>query len=254
MNLSGKTILITGGRRVGAQLAQKLAARGANVALSYFKSRQRMEDVAQAVREQGVRAEVFAADLRQPADAERLVGETCRTFGALHGLVNMASEFHATPFDTLTPAHVEASISANLLGPCYVALAAARAMRSNPIENGVQGKIVNFADWAVDRPYRDFLPYFVAKGGMVTLTKALAVELSPTIAVNAIAPAMIDPPPGLSVAEIEEISRAALLQRVGTPDDANNLVLYLLEGTDFASGTVYRIDGGRFLRGADGER
>ena len=82
---------------------------------------------------------------------------------------------------------------------------------------------------------------------MVTLTKALAVELAPTIAVNAIAPAMIDPPPNLSAEDIEEIRQASPLKRIGKPEDATNLVLYLLEGTDFATGAVYRVDGGRFL-------
>src|SRR4029077_2532478 len=131
--------------------------------------------------------------------------------------------------------------------PYLVAVAAARAMRKQPIVDGLQGKIINFADWAVERPYKGFLPYFIAKGGVVTMTKALAVELAPTITVNAIAPAMIDPPPDLSSDDIEAIRLASPLARLGTPADANNLVLYLLEGTDFATGAVYRVDGGRFL-------
>ncbi len=120
-------------------------------------------------------------------------------------------------------------------------------MRQNPLADGLQGKIVNFADWAVFRPYQDFLPYMVAKGGVVTLTKALAVELAPTITVNAVAPAMIDPPPHLSPEQIESIRQASPLKRIGTPSDANNLVLYLLEGTDFVTGEIYRVDGGRFF-------
>ena len=84
------------------------------------------------------------------------------------------------------------------------------------------------------------------------MTKALAVELAPTITVNAIAPAMLDPPPSLTADDIEAIRLASPLKRIGTPADASNLVLYLLEGTDFATGTVYRIDGGRFL-GTDGD-
>jgi pteridine reductase len=58
---------------------------------------------------------------------------------------------------------------------------------------------------------------------------------------------MIDPPPSLSAEDIDEIRRASPLARIGTPADANNLVLYLLEGTDFVTGAVYRVDGGRFL-------
>jgi pteridine reductase len=247
MNLTGKTILITGGRRVGAKLALQLARRGANVALSYFKSRARIEAVAAEVRTLGVRCEAFAADLRNPLDAERLVEQTVAGFGSVDALVNMASEFHATPFDQLTPQDFDDNIASNLKAPYFAAVAAARAMRRQPVEGGLQGKIVNFADWAVDRPYKNFLPYLIAKGGVATMTRALAVELAPTIAVNAIAPAMIDPPPDLTADDIEAIRQASPLKRVGTPDDANNLVLYLLEGTDFVTGAIYRVDGGRFL-------
>jgi NAD(P)-dependent dehydrogenase (short-subunit alcohol dehydrogenase family) len=247
MDLRGKTILITGGRRVGAKLAIVLAQRGANVSLSYFKSRERIEGVAADVRRHGVRAAAVAADLRKPADAEALVTRTVAELGSIDGLVNMASEFHPRPFDELTPLDFDEAIGSNLKAPYLVAVAAARAMRKQPVVDGLQGKIINFADWAVERPYKGFLPYFIAKGGLVTMTKALAVELAPTITVNAIAPAMIDPPPNLSAADIEAIRQASPLQRIGTPSDAINLVLYLLEGTDFATGAVYRIDGGRFL-------
>lgn len=247
MQLRGRTVLITGGRRVGAKLAHSLAGRGANVALSYFRSREQIEQVVNGVRRQGVGSEAFAADLRKPEDAERLVAETVKAFGTIDVLVNMASEFHATPFDGLTPADFEENIASNLKAPYFVAVAAAKAMKGQPVVDGLQGKIVNFADWAVERPYRNFLPYMIAKGGVVTMTRALAVELAPTITVNAIAPAMIDPPPNLSPEDIEEIRQASPLKRIGTPDDANNLVLYLLEGTDFVTGAIYRVDGGRFL-------
>src|SRR5205823_12446292 len=128
-------------------------------------------------------------------------------------------------------ADFDEGIASNLKAPYLAAVAAARAMRSQPAVDGIQGKIINFADWAVDRPYKNFLPYFIAKGGVVAMTRALAVELAPTIAVNAIAPAMIDPPPNLSAAEIESIRQASPLKRIGAPSDAVNLVLYLLEGT-----------------------
>lgn len=247
MNLAGKTILITGGRRVGARVAVRLAERGANIALSYFQSRERMEAVAEDVRKYGVRCLVQRADLREPTDVEALVNTTVDEFGSLDCLINMVSEFHPTPFEKLTPVDFDECIAVNLKAPYLVAVAAARAMRRQPVIEGLQGKIINFADWAVERPYKDFLPYLIAKGGVVTMTKALAVELAPTIAVNAIAPAMIDPPPHLTPPEIEEIRRAAPLARIGTPDDAANLVLYLLEGTDFATGAIYPVDGGRLL-------
>ena len=126
-------------------------------------------------------------------------------------------------------------------------------MIQQPIENGVQGKIIHFTDWAVDRPYRDFLPYLVAKGGLETLTRTLAVELAPTITVNAIAPGTVEPPPTTSDKKLEQIRKSSALNRIGSADDVNQAVLYLLEGTDFVTGEVFRVDGGRFLGSTTGD-
>ena len=147
--------------------------------------------------------------------------------------------------------------------------------------DGLRAKIIHFTDWAVDRPSRDFLPYLtdcckivgwtprpsvpnwislgrgdqatffngllIAKGGLVTLTKALAVELAPTITVNAVAPGTVEPPPSLSESKLQEIRDSSALGRIGSANDVIQAVLYLLEGTDFATGEVLRVDGGRFL-------
>jgi pteridine reductase len=114
-------------------------------------------------------------------------------------------------------------------------------------EFGLRGKIVSVGDWATERPYKDYLPYLVAKGGLKTLTMALAKELAPHVAVNLVQPAMIDPPPDLTESDRATVIAATPLRRPGTPDDLNRLILYLLEGTDFATGACYRVDGGRFL-------
>src|SRR5207344_870774 len=108
--------------------------------------------VAADIRRHGVRAAAIAADLRQPADAERLVAQTVAELGSIDALVNMASEFHPTPFDKLQAADFDDLIASNLKGPYLVAVAAARAMRKQPIVDGLQGKIISFTDWAVDRP------------------------------------------------------------------------------------------------------
>src|SRR5260370_56700 len=113
MNLRNKTVLITGGRRVGAHLAVELARRGANIALSYFKSVKQIEAVADEARRLGVRAAAFAGDLRLPAAAEALVAQTVAEFGSIDALVNMASNFHPTPFDALHPADFDESSPSN---------------------------------------------------------------------------------------------------------------------------------------------
>ncbi len=247
MDLQGKVVLITGGRRIGSQLALLLAEQGAHIALTYHTSQAAIEATAVACRERGVEAATFAADLRDATNSQQLVDDVVRRWGRIDVLVNLTSIYRRTPFDKLTPADYDAMIGSNLTAPYWTALAVARQMRTQPFVGGLQGKIIHFTDWAVDRPYRDFLPYLVAKGALVTLTKALAVELAPHITVNAIAPGTVEPPPHATEAQLDCIRESSLLQRIGSADDVNQAVLYLLAGTEFVTGEVFRIDGGRFL-------
>ncbi len=215
--------------------------------MSYHTQREPVAAVIDECRKLGVEGECWLADLRSPEAAEHLVEQTVQRFGRLDVLVNLTSIYTRTPFSTLTPADFHAMVDSNLAAPYWTALAAARQMQRQPIEQGLQGKIIHFTDWAIDRPYRDFLPYLVAKGGLATLTRALAVELAPTILVNAIAPGTVAPPPQLSAVQRGVMAEQSALQRIGTMEDVNQAVLYLLEGTDFVTGEIYRVDGGRFL-------
>jgi pteridine reductase len=248
MDLNGKAVLITGGRRVGSALALMLADRGANVGLTYHTSRETIERTARDVEAKGVQSLAIAADLSNPDQAGAAVDRVVERFGRIDALVNMASIFRRTPFRSLTSADFDAMIAANLAAPYHVAVAAARRMLDQPPnESGLRGKIVNIGDWSTERPYKDYLPYIIAKGGLTTMTLALAVELAPDITVTMVQPAMIDPPPTMTRLEREAVVAATPLAREGSPADANRLILYLLEGTDYATGVSYRVDGGRFL-------
>jgi pteridine reductase len=247
VNLRGKVVLVTGARRVGADLARLLAERGASVALTYFTSREAIERTVADVEARGASGLAVAADLARADQAEQTIARVVAHFGRLDALVNMASVYRRTPFGTLTPGDFDALIAANLAAPYHTAVAAARQMLTQSGEQGIKGKIVNIGDWATERPYKHYLPYLVAKGGLTTMTLALARELAPHIPVTMVQPAMIAPPPDFSEADREAVAAATPLRRVGSPDDVNRLILYLLEGTDFATGACYRVDGGRFL-------
>jgi pteridine reductase len=253
MRLSGKTVLITGGKRIGAQLAKKLARRGANLAFSYLTSADSMKSAAAECEQIGVQTALFAADLRDAGAAEFLVQKTVERFGTLDVLVNLTSIYTPTPWSDLTSNDFHAAIASNLSAPYFTAIAAAKAMQRQPIQDGLQGKIIHFTDWAVDRPYAGYLPYLVAKGGLVTLTKALAVELAPTITVNAVAPGTVEPPTDVPQEKLDQIRMSSLLKRLGSGDDVNEAVMYLLEGTDFITGEIIRVDGGRFLGNVVGQ-
>jgi pteridine reductase len=245
--IRGKTVLITGGRRVGSDLALILADRGWNVAMTYRSSRDAIERTVAAVAERGRAGLTIAADLARPEQAEKAVRDAAVRFGRLDALVNMASTFRCTPLASLTPRDFDDMIASNLAAPYHAAIAAARVMLEQPADDGIKGKIINIGDWATDRPYRDYLPYLVAKGGLTTMTLALATELAPHIPVAMIQPAMIEPPPDLDADEIRSVIAQTPMRRIGSPGDVNRLIVFLLEGTNFVTGTCIRIDGGRFL-------
>lgn len=248
MNLNGAAVLITGGRRVGRELALMLAGRGSRVAMTYKTSRQVIEETVGQIEKAGGQGLAIEADLGIASQAKSAVDRTAEAFGRLDVVVNMASVYQRTPFRTLQPSDFDAMIAANLAAPYHVAVfAGQRMLDQSRNEAGLKGKIINVGDWAVERPYRDFLPYLTAKGGLSTMTLALARELAPDITVNAILPAMIEPPPDLTPSEFEAVIADTPLRRHGSPGDLNRFVLYLLEGTDFATGGLYRLDGGRFL-------
>ncbi|MCY4108264.1 MAG: SDR family oxidoreductase, partial [Chloroflexi bacterium] len=93
--------------------------------------------------------------------------------------------------------------------------------------------------------YKNYAPYFAAKGGVVALTKVMAKELAPTVLVNAIAPGPILLPEDFTPEMIRGVERATLVKRIGNPEDIAQTALYLIEGTDFVTGAVITVDGGR---------
>ena len=249
MILQGKVALITGARRVGSLLARELGVKGCAVALTYRSSRAAMEELAESIRQAGGQALTIAADLSQADQSEAAVERAAREFGRLDILVNLASVYRRTPFDQLKPADFQDMIAHNLAAPYYAAVAAARRMRDNvpDAETDLQGKILFFGDGSTDRPYPDYLPYLTAKGGLTTMSLALAAELAPRITVNLIQPGTVLPPDHQSEARTAAIAQASPLKRIGRPEDVVALALCLLQDIDFATASCYRVDGGRFL-------
>jgi NAD(P)-dependent dehydrogenase (short-subunit alcohol dehydrogenase family) len=246
VNLQDKVALITGGKRIGAVIAEELARRGVGIALSYVRSRAEAELTADRVRLAGVRSEVFDADLASPNACEQLVSRAAAAFGRLDILVNMASVYTPQPFEALTVADWSGPIDVDLRASFLCAHAAAPHMRRQGA-----GRIVNFSDWVAKsgRPrYRGFLPYYVAKAGVIALTEGLALELAPdNILVNAIAPGPIVAPLGTSDEERRSVEEATPLGRWGGEIEIAKAVLALLD-SDFITGETIRVDGGRHVR------
>jgi NAD(P)-dependent dehydrogenase (short-subunit alcohol dehydrogenase family) len=246
MDLQNRAALITGGKRIGAAIALALARRGMDVALSYNHSRIEAEAAAAAIREAGRRVEIVRADLSQASDCRRLVDDVARRLGRLDVLVNMASVYSSAPFDQLDEAAWDAVVDVELKASFLCARAALEHLRA-----AQGGRIINFSDWvaASGRPrYPGFVPYYVAKRGIMGLTEALALELAgDRILVNAIAPGPIVAPPGTSADEYAAVERSTPLGRWGGEAEIVKAVMFLLE-SDFVTGETIRVDGGRHVR------
>ena len=246
MQLAGKVALLTGGKRIGAVVADALARQGVDVALGYARSQVEADRTVADITALGRRAVAIQADLSRPEACAALVAAAATALGRLDILINMASVYVQQPFDELDERGWNACLDVDLRASFLCSRAAVPHMRP---QSG--GRIVNFSDWVAKsgRPrYRGYLPYYVAKAGVVALTEALALELAAdNILVNAVAPGPILPPPDLSDDEVRAVEESTPLGRWGGEIEIAKVVLALLE-SDFITGETIRVDGGRHLR------
>jgi NAD(P)-dependent dehydrogenase (short-subunit alcohol dehydrogenase family) len=246
MDLASRVVLLTGAKRIGAEIATATARAGADVAIAYRSSAAEANDAATRVREAGRRAVVVQADVSVPAACDALVAAVAESLGRIDVLVNMASLYEQVPFDELDARLWTRQLGVDLNGSFFCAKAVVPHMR-----RAGGGRIINFSDWlaASGRPrYPGFAAYYVAKAGVAALTEALALELArDQILVNAIAPGPILAPPGTSEAELEAVVEATPVGRWGGPEEIVKAVLGLI-ASDFITGETVRVDGGRHLR------
>ncbi len=246
MTLTDRVALITGPKRIGAVVAAHLAERGCDIVLTCNRSRDEADASADVVRALGRRAHVVQADLSDPAVCRATVDEAAATMGHLDVLVNMASIYSARPLDETTDADWDRQMSLDLRATWACSHAAVRHMRCRGA-----GRIINFTDWVArsGRPrYTGYVPYYVAKAGVLALTEALALELArDQILVNAIAPGPILAPPDTTDEELRQVERATPLGRWGGEGEIAKAVVFLCE-TDFITGETIRVDGGRHVR------
>jgi NAD(P)-dependent dehydrogenase (short-subunit alcohol dehydrogenase family) len=245
MTLTDRVVLLTGARRVGAVVAEAVARRGADVAITYNRSRDDAEATAKTVRAAGRRALVVQADVSKEEACDAMIRDVERELGRLDVLLNMASLYESVPFNDLTPKEFDRQLGVDLRGSFLASRAAVPLMRRNG-----GGRIINFADWvaASGRPrYKGYVAYYVAKAGVKALTEALALELAADqILVNAIAPGPILAPPGTSADEHAAVEKATPLGKWGGPGEIAKVVLALID-SDFITGETIRVDGGRHI-------
>lgn len=238
-----RVALVTGAaRRIGAAIARRLHASGYDLALHHLHSTSEMTALAaelESARAGSVR--VLQADLGQFDRLPELVAATVGRFGRLDALVNNASSFHPTPLGTVTPDQWDDLFSINARAPFFLAQAAAPHLRA------AAGAVVNLTDVYAGRPLPGHAPYSAAKAALVSLTRALALELAPQVRVNAVAPgAILWPEQGQPDAARQAILDATALGRTGAPEDIAAAVHWLLSAdAAYVTGQVLHVDGGR---------
>jgi NAD(P)-dependent dehydrogenase (short-subunit alcohol dehydrogenase family) len=240
--LSPGNALVTGAAtRIGRAIALDLAQVGWNVAVHYRNS---AEEAASAVREieaMGRRAVAIKADLARESEVARIVPQAAAALGSLACLVNSASTFEMDDIRSMTRASWDHHIETNLRAPLVLSQAFAAQL-----PKGQTGAIVNMLDERVWKLTPYFLSYTVAKSGLWTLTRTLALALAPRIRVNGIGPGPTLPSPRQSETQFKAQWDSMPLKRGTTPAEICRAVRFILESPAL-TGQMIALDGGQHL-------
>jgi NAD(P)-dependent dehydrogenase (short-subunit alcohol dehydrogenase family) len=242
MNLQNSVVVITGAAmRVGREVALYLAQRGANIVFSYYADDEPWQETKAAIEDHGVRCLALQVEIRDEQQVNSLIDTAVNQFGKIDVLINNASVWLKAPFMEIKADEWDLSMDINLKGAFLCSQAAARYMLKQ-----ASGLIINITDLSAFQVWPGYAHHAASKAGLVALTKAMAVELAPSVRVNAIAPGTVLLPPNASPEKVQWAVEKSLLKKVGTPQDVAQLAAFLIEN-EFASGSVYFIDGGRNL-------
>jgi NAD(P)-dependent dehydrogenase (short-subunit alcohol dehydrogenase family) len=242
MDIQGKVALVTGGAiRVGKAITLALAQAGANVVVNYNASAQPAQDTVREAESHGVQGLAIQCDVSAAESVQAMADAVKGRFGGIDILVNAAGHFGkiTVPTDDLEMWRRVTRISID--GAFYVSNAFAPTMLARG-----GGCIVNILDLSAWMPWVGYTAHAVGKAGMLALTNQLALELAPTIRVNAVAPGAVLAPPGYSEAQQQAVANRNLLNRWGSADDVARAVRFLVEA-DFVNGDVLYVDGGEHI-------
>jgi pteridine reductase len=241
ISLAGKTALITGAaKRIGRTIALTLAQNGIHVAVHYNSSRQEALALCHDIQQLGVSAWPIQGDLMDTEQVERVFREAVAQAGPLDILVNNASVFDRDTLWQATEESIRKNMRIHVIAPLLLARQLAQQERP--------AHIVNLLDTRVAVYDREHASYDLSKSTLLALTYMLALELGPNVAVNAVAPGSILPPPGQSEVYLMKLAHANPLNRIGGPEDIAEAVLFLLRSR-FITGQIIYVDGGIHMKG-----
>ncbi|HET6181263.1 MAG TPA: SDR family oxidoreductase [Candidatus Sulfotelmatobacter sp.] len=246
--LRGKTALVTGAaRRLGRASALALAQAGADVAITFKDSAREARETVVDLSGIGVRAFALRCDVTDEASVRAMMKEAGRELGRIDILVNNAANYETAEFEKLTVRQWDAIFASNTRGPFIVTREALKWMRRKRGKNSagpLEAKIINMGSLGGLRPWATHAHYCSSKAALHMLTKVMAKALAPEIAVNAVAPGMIDLGEKAAAAFMRRMAKQTPMRRNGRGEEIAEAVLFFATAPQFITGQVLAVDGG----------
>jgi len=249
--LRGKTALVTGAaRRLGRCSALALAQAGADVAITFKESGREARETVVDLSGFGVRAFGLHCDVTDEASVRTMMKEAGRELGRIDILVNNAANYETAEFEKLTVRQWDAIFASNTRGPFLVSREALKWMRrkrgkgQGALGAPLEAKIINMGSLGGLRPWATHAHYCSSKAALHMLTKVMAKALAPEIAVNAVAPGMIDLGDKSAAAFMRRMAKQTPMGRNGRGDEIAQAVLFFATAPQFITGQILAVDGG----------
>lgn len=247
--LRGKACLVTGGaKRLGRSSALALAQAGADVAITFLSSAGDARHTVVDLASLGVRAFALRCDVTDEASVKSMMREAGRELGRIDVLVNNAANYATVEFEQMTAREWDDIFASNTRGPFLVSREALKWMRrkrpGSKSSERVEAKIIHMGSLGGLRPWATHAHYCSSKAALHMLTKVMAKALAPEIAVNAVAPGMIDLGEKSAAAFMRRMAKQTPMQRNGHADEVAAAVLFFATAPQFITGQILTVDGG----------
>jgi NAD(P)-dependent dehydrogenase (short-subunit alcohol dehydrogenase family) len=240
--LLGKTALITGGaKRLGRAAAIALARSGADVAITFNRSAREAQHTVIDLTSAGVRAFAFQCDVTSEKSVKAMVKEAMKQLGAIDILVNNAANYETVELEKISIAQWDAIFASNTRGPFVVTREALKHLRAR------KGKVINMGSLGGLIPWATHAHYCSSKAALHMLTKVMAKALAPEIAVNAVAPGMIELGEKAAKPFMRKMARLTPMKQNGSGEDVAAAVLFFATAPHFVTGQIMAVDGGLSL-------